>query len=70
VTVIESLRNNAQFLFSGFASAIAVLVGMRWSGGEPLVQPQQDLGIVLGVILVAAFIVFNDMRASNGKKQS
>jgi hypothetical protein len=70
VTVIESLRKNVRFLLSGFASAVVVFGLMRWSNGEPLVQPQSDLGLVLGVILVAAFMVLNDLRASNGKKQS
>ena len=70
MTVLESLRKNAHFLISGFGSAVVILGLMRWSGGEPLVQPQSDLGLVLGVILVGAYVVFNDMRASNGKKQS
>ena len=70
MTIIDSLRKNAQFLLSGFGSAVVILGLMRWSNGEPLVQPQSDLGLVLGVILVAAFVVLNDLRASNGKKQS
>ena len=70
MTVIDSLRKNAHFLISGLGSAVVILGLMRWSNGEPLVQPQSDLGLVLGVILVAAFVVLNDLRASNGKKQS
>ena len=70
MTIIDSLRKNANFLLSGCGSAVIILGLMRWSSGEPLVQPQSDLGLVLGVILVAAFVVLNDLRASNGKKQS
>jgi hypothetical protein len=67
VTVFESLRKNARFLISGFASAVVVLLVWRAVDGAPLFQPQSDLGIVLGALLVAGFVVVQDMRESNGK---
>jgi hypothetical protein len=67
VTVGQSLRKNAPFLLAGLGSGIVALVLMRQSGGEPLFQPQSDFGIVIGAILVAAFVVYQDTRASNGK---
>lgn len=70
MTVMESLRKNWHFLLSGFVSAIAVLVLMRWSSGAPLFQPQSDFGILIGVVLVAAYVVFQDLRGSNGKQSS
>jgi hypothetical protein len=67
VTVFESLRKNLAFLISGFASAVIVLLVWRAVDGAPLFQPRSDLGIVLGALLVAGFVVFQDMRESNGK---
>jgi hypothetical protein len=57
VTVLESLRNRAGLIVSGAASFV-VIGGMRLAGGEPLVQPQSDVGIVAG----ALFLVINDTR--------
>ena len=70
MTVVDSLRKNAPFLLSGLVSGLVVLAILRQSQGQPLIQPQSDLGIVLGFVLVAAFLVFNDLRAPNGKHQS
>jgi hypothetical protein len=70
VTVMDSLRKNWHFLLSGFVSAIAVLVLMRWSSGAPLFQPQSDFGILIGVAAVAGYVIFRDMRGSNGKQSS
>jgi hypothetical protein len=70
VTLAESLRKNASFLLLGFGSAIVALVVMRQSSGEPLFQPQSDFGVVIGAVLVTAFVVFKDMRATNGKLNS
>jgi len=39
---------------------------MRWSGGEPLVQPSADIGLVIGFIFVAAFFVMNDTYRRRG----
>jgi hypothetical protein len=70
VTVLESLRKNAAFLLSGLLSGILVLgVWRQWSG-EPLFQPQSDFGILIGSVLVTAYVVFSDMRGSNGKQSS
>ncbi len=70
MTVGESLRKNAHFLLAGFGSAIVVLVLMRWSDGAPLFQPQSDFGIVIGAVLVAGYMVYRDMRGTNGKQSS
>ena len=70
MTVMDSLRKNAHFLLSGFASAIVVVGLMRWTSGAPLFQPQSDFGILIGAALVAAFVVYQDLRSSNGKQSS
>ncbi len=70
MTLGQSLRKNAHFLISGFTSAILVLGLMRWSEDQPLIQPASDVGVLIGAVLVAGFIVFKDLRAPNGNKQS
>jgi hypothetical protein len=35
---------------------------MRLASGEPLVQPQTDLGIVIGIAMVALYFVLTDTR--------
>ena len=60
MTVLESLRKNAHFLISGFGSAVVILGLMRWSGGEPLVQPAGDIGLIIGFVFVAGFFVVSD----------
>jgi hypothetical protein len=69
MTVMESLRKNARFLISGLGSAIAVLFLWRGLSGAPLIQPQSDLGIVLGALIVAAYVVYQDVRNTNGNPQ-
>ena len=62
MTVLESLRNRAGLLVSGAASFIGVIGGMRLVSGEALIQPQADIGVVIGVAMVALFFVLNDTR--------
>ena len=62
MTVLESLRNRAGLLVSGAASFLVVIAGMRLASGEPLIQPQTDVGIVIGVAMVALFFILNDTR--------
>ncbi len=62
MTVIESLRNRAGLIVSGAASFVVVVGGMRLASGEPLVQPQTDLGVVIGIAMVALYLVLNDTR--------
>jgi hypothetical protein len=62
VTALESVKNFADLIVSGAASFMVVVGGMRLAGGEPLVQPQADVGILVGVAMVALFFVINDMR--------
>jgi hypothetical protein len=62
VTVLESLKARAGVLVSGAASFVVVIGGMRLASGEPLVEPQSDTGIVVGVAMVALFLFINDTR--------
>jgi hypothetical protein len=62
LTVLESLKARAGLLVSGAASFAVVIAGMRLAGGEALIQPPADAGIVIGVAMVALFFVINDTR--------
>ena len=62
MTVLESLRSRAGFLVSGAASFAVVIGGMRLASGEPLLQPQTDVGIVIGIAMVALYLVLSDTR--------
>ena len=62
MTVLESLKQRAGLIVSGAASFVVVIGGMRLMSGEPLVQPQTDLGIVIGIAMVALYFVLNDTR--------
>jgi hypothetical protein len=64
VTVLESLKNRAGLLVSGAAAFVVVIGGMRLASGEPLVQPQADAGIVVGVAMVALLFIINDTRGA------
>ncbi len=68
MSVVESLKRRAGLLAAGFLSFLAVLALMRWSGGEPLVQPSADFGLVVGLVFVAAFFVMNDARGRSGSE--
>ena len=60
MSVLESLKSRASVLASGAISFIVVIGGMRLTGGEPLVEPQMDVGILISVAMVALFFVIND----------
>ena len=62
MTVLESLKARAGLIVSGALSFVVLIAGMRLAGGEPLIQPQTDLGVVIGVAMVALFFVLNDTR--------
>jgi hypothetical protein len=67
MTVVESLKRRARFLAAGFLSFLVVLAAIRWSGGQPLVQPAGDIGLIIGFVFVAAFFVVSDTyRGPNG----
>ena len=56
MSVIESLKRRARFLVAGFLSFLVVLAAIRWSSGEPLLQPAGDIGLIIGFVFVAAFL--------------
>jgi multisubunit Na+/H+ antiporter MnhC subunit len=64
MTALESLKDRARLLVSGAASFVLVVGGMRLASGEPLVQPLADAGILTGILIgvavVALFLVIND----------
>jgi hypothetical protein len=60
MTVIESLRRRGRFLAAGFLSFLVVLAAIRWSSGEPLLQPAGDIGLIIGFAFVAGFFVVSD----------
>ena len=62
MTVLESLRSRARFLVAGAASFAVALGVTRYGAGEPLVQPQADIGVLLGLGLVALYFVLTDTR--------
>jgi hypothetical protein len=67
MSVVESLKRRARFLVAGFLSFLVVLAAIRWSGGQPLLQPAGDLGLIIGFAFVAAFFVVSDTyRGPNG----
>ena len=68
MNLVESLKRHARFLAAGFLSFLAILVAMRWSQGEPLVQPSADFGLLIGFVLVAGFFVVNDTGGQGGSK--
>jgi Na+-translocating ferredoxin:NAD+ oxidoreductase RnfD subunit len=64
--VIESLKRRARFLAAGFLSFLVVLAAIRWSSGEPLLQPAGDIGLIIGFVFVAAFFVISDTYSRPG----
>ena len=62
MSVLESLKSRAGILTSGAISFVVVIGGMRLAGGEPLVEPQMDAGILIGFVMVALFFVISDTR--------
>ena len=62
MTVLESLKNRSGLILSGAASFAVVIGGMRLASGEPLIQPQTDLGVVIGIAMVALYFVITDTR--------
>jgi hypothetical protein len=63
VTVFESLKYRAGLIIPGAASFI-VIDAMRLAGAEPLVQPQAEAGIVVGVALVTPLLIVRDGRGA------
>jgi hypothetical protein len=63
MTVAQSLKRRSGVLVGGLGSFLVALALFRWWGGEPIVQPSGDFGIVIGAALVALYFVMSDMRA-------
>ena len=64
MTVLESLKARANLIAAGAGSFVVLVGGMRLASGEPLVQPQADLGIVIGLAMVVLYLVLNDTRGA------
>ncbi len=62
MSVLDLLKNRAGLLVSGAASFMALVGGVRLAAGEPLVQSQIDVAIVVGIAMVALFLVVDDTR--------
>ncbi len=62
MTVLESLKKRAGLLIAGGVSFALVLGVLRWSAGDRLLQPQSDLGVLIGLVLVAVYFVITDTR--------
>ncbi|MFO1137237.1 MAG: hypothetical protein U1E30_18820 [Rhodoblastus sp.] len=62
MTALDSLKKRAGVLVAGGVSFALVLVVMRWSAGDPLVQPKSDIGVLIGLVLVAVYFVITDTR--------
>jgi hypothetical protein len=67
MSVIDSLRRRGRFLAAGFLSFLVVLAAIRWSGGEPLLQPAGDIGLIIGFVFVAGvFVIADTYRGPSG----
>jgi hypothetical protein len=64
MSALEPLRKRAGLLGAGLGSFLVILAVMRWWSGEPIFQPSGDLGIVIGVAMIALYFVLSDARAS------
>ncbi len=64
MTVAESLKKRAGFLGIGAVSFALALGVTRYGAGEPLVQPQSDVGVLIGLALVALYFVLTDTRSA------
>ena len=62
MTILESLKKRAGLLIAGGVSFALVLGVLRWSAGDRLLQPQSDLGVLIGLALVAVYFVITDTR--------
>ncbi len=67
MTILESLKKRGGLLASGALSFVVVIGAMRMSLGEPLVQPQSDVGIGIGLAMVALLFAVNDTRGGAGR---
>ena len=62
MTVLDSLKKRAGLLAAGGVSFALVLGLLRGSAGDPLVQPKSDVGVLIGLVLVAVYFVLTDTR--------
>ena len=62
MTVLDSLKKRAGVLVARGVSFALVLFVMRGRAGDPLVQPKSDIGVLIGLALVAVYFVITDTR--------
>ena len=62
MTILDSLKKRAGLLIAGGVSFALALGVMRWSAGEPLLNPQSDIGVLIGLFLVAVYFIIQDTR--------
>ena len=65
MTAVESLRKRAGTLAAGFVSFVVILGAMRAWSGDPLVQWPGDIGLPIGLALVAIYFIVTDAKASS-----
>ena len=65
MTIAQSLKKRASFLIIGGVSFALALGVVRYGAGEPLLQASSDLGILLGLAIIALFFVLNDIRGGS-----
>jgi len=63
MNAFESLRRRAGTFGAGIVSFLALIAALRWSNNEPLLQPNSDIGILIGAALVALYFVLSDALA-------
>ena len=64
MTAVESLKKRAGVLGAGLVSFVVILGVMRAWSGDPLVQWPGDIGLPIGLVLVAIYFVVTDAKAS------
>ena len=67
MTVMESLKARAGLLIGGGLSFVAALALLRAWSGDPIIQPSGDVGILIGVAMVALFFVISDTRGRGAR---
>ena len=67
MTPLRSLMKHARGMTAGLVSFLLILGLLRWSNGEPLIEPKSDVGILIGVALIALYFVISDANSSKAR---